>query len=152
MHWVSVGGFCPSMRSETCFKRPFQNKMNENLTIELDFYKRNPSKLTTSKEHIVYLYGLEGYTWLLAQILPIKKKSSCKRLEWLEYRKEVRRLTELQPLHTLENFELRGFTSMHVDHIVSIRVAFKNGWTTEQCADISNLQMLHYVENMRKGQ
>ena len=40
---------------------------------------------------------------------------------------------------------------MHVDHIVSIRQAFKLGWPVEKCADISNLQMLDRDVNMKKS-
>jgi hypothetical protein len=37
-----------------------------------------------------------------------------------------------------------------LDHKVSIKEAFENGWTPEQCADVNNLQMLSWKENREK--
>lgn len=127
--------------------------MHENLTIELEYYKRNPDELIGNKDAITLIHGLLGYTWIKEQVIPCKKEASkLRKLAWVTFRNEVRKLTELQPLHTLKGFENRGFTNMHVDHITSLRKAFRQGWTPQQCADISNLQMLPYLENMRKGQ
>lgn len=39
----------------------------------------------------------------------------------------------------------------HLDHIVPIIECFKRGWTPERAADISNLQMLHWKDNLTKG-
>ena len=67
------------------------------------------------------------------------------------YRKEVDRLTNLQPLHTLRHFEKRGFRSWHVDHKVSVWHGFKNGIHPASIAHISNLQICPSEKNMEKG-
>ena len=124
--------------------------MTPQLEIELKYYLSNRDKFSNAKKHIVRLYGEEGFKWLAEEIhikhnksLGIKRKSS--------YNLRVRILTEQQPIHLLENFEKRGWNNYHLDHIVSIHKAYKLGWTAEQCADISNLQMLPYKDNLKKG-
>lgn len=67
------------------------------------------------------------------------------------YNRQVRRLTEQQPLDQVPGIELRG-PDYHLDHAVSIAAAWEAGWTPEQCADVANLQVLPRAENMRKGQ
>jgi len=62
---------------------------------------------------------------------------------------KVRQLTEQQPLDQVPGIALRG-AEYHLDHAVSIAAAWKAGWTPEQCADVSNLQVLPRAENMRK--
>lgn len=39
----------------------------------------------------------------------------------------------------------------HLDHIVPIIECFKRGWSAEKAANISNLQMLYWTENLSKG-
>jgi hypothetical protein len=47
---------------------------------------------------------------------------------------------------------VRGLNhSYHLDHITPIIECFKQGWTAEQAADVSNLQMLEWSENLTKG-
>jgi len=75
--------------------------------------------------------------------------------DWELYAYKVRRLTEKQPLHTLENYEKRGFVTekdaYHLDHIISIYKGFQNNIPIHIIADISNLQMLPAIENIKKG-
>lgn len=40
---------------------------------------------------------------------------------------------------------------MHIDHIYPVSLALRNGWTTEQINDKTNLQMLCASCNMKKG-
>ena len=75
---------------------------------------------------------------------------AARRADWLAYREEVRRLTELEPLHLLPGIELRG-QDWHVDHVVSIYTAWLSGWPAERCAHVENLQVLSQEENFRKG-
>lgn len=119
----------------------------EHLATELEYYQRNRSKLKHNEQYIVELYGVEGFNYIKRNVKPPKVRYPHIKTPLNEYRKEVRRLTELQPLHLLEGFNDRGFFSLHVDHIVSIVDAFNLGWTPEQCAHISNLQMLTHKEN-----
>ncbi len=39
----------------------------------------------------------------------------------------------------------------HLDHKVSVRYGFDNGWPPEQLATVDNLQMLPWRDNVRKG-
>jgi hypothetical protein len=73
-----------------------------------------------------------------------------------DYRKKVRGLTEKtykKNKHLINPRNLpRGRNSgYHIDHKVPIIKAFKEGWTPEQCAAVSNLQMLEWTENLSKG-
>jgi hypothetical protein len=79
-----------------------------------------------------------------------KIEARRKRAERRAYSRLVRQLTEQQPLDQVPGITLRG-AEYHLDHAVSIAAAFKAGWTPEQCADVSNLQVLPRAENMRKG-
>lgn len=67
------------------------------------------------------------------------------------YKKEVWKITCKQPLHTLENHDLRGFRNHHLDHIISIWDGFHEGIAPEIIGDISNLRFVHYKDNMLKG-
>lgn len=83
--------------------------------------------------------------------------------EWLEmtddrkiYYSQVWFHTEKQPLHLLENIEKRSEHSKnpdayHLDHIVPISYGFKKQISPEIIGDISNLQMLPWLENILKG-
>lgn len=79
-----------------------------------------------------------------------KKETIRRRTERRAYGRKVRSLTKQQPLDQVPGIELRG-PKYHLDHAVSIAAAWEAGWTPEQCADTSNLQMLPSDENMRKG-
>jgi len=117
-----------------------------NIEAEVEFYKgRSNRLLNDNRRHLISLYGQDGYELIknLSKSKPVKPFAVYKRSVW--------EITEQQPLHLLENCERRGFKDYHVDHIVSIFKAYKLGWTVKQCADISNLQMLPFKENLKKG-
>jgi len=121
------------------------------LEAELKYYLKNRNKLSKAKEYLTSLHGTDGFNWLLDKVT-VKPNKSLALNNRLTFKRKVQALTEKQPLYLLENFEKRGFrTGYHVDHIVSIFKAYKLGWTVEQCADISNLQMLPFEENLKKG-
>lgn len=67
------------------------------------------------------------------------------------YRKQVWEITNNQDLLSLQDIDKRGFTNYHLDHKVSIFYGFKNNIPAETIGDISNLRMIPYKENMRKG-
>lgn len=69
---------------------------------------------------------------------------------WIRYRKEVWRLTE-QIAHQIPGIEKRGFTDHHIDHKYSIWQGFLNKIDPKTIANISNLCMLPYLDNMKKG-
>lgn len=70
------------------------------------------------------------------------------------YLREVRSLTEKQPLHLLPNFDLRGHVSedgFHLDHKFSIYDGFKHCVPVEKIASIKNLQFIYWKENVKKN-
>ena len=74
--------------------------------------------------------------------------------EFEKYLREVRSLTEKQPIHLLENFELRGHVSedgFHLDHKFSIYDGFKHKIPAEKIANIKNLQFIHWRDNVKKN-
>ena len=74
--------------------------------------------------------------------------------EFEKYLREVRSLSERQPLHLLENFELRGHVSkdgFHLDHKFSIYDGFKNKVPPEKIANIKNLHFIHWRDNVKKN-
>jgi hypothetical protein len=74
------------------------------------------------------------------------------------YQNEVRRLTRKQPLHILpnyskleENWGKMGVDGAYqVDHIVSIDKGWKDMIPAEEIANISNLQVMKWEDNLRK--
>lgn len=75
--------------------------------------------------------------------------------DWKRYRNEVDRLTKQQPLHELQYYERRGANGKDgaytLDHITSVAFGFKNNIPPEQIADISNLRMVPWKDNILKG-
>jgi hypothetical protein len=67
------------------------------------------------------------------------------------YENTVRDITEDEPLYLLRNIDKRGFTGWHIDHIISIRYGFINQIPPYVIASLDNLQMIHFRENMDKG-
>jgi hypothetical protein len=74
---------------------------------------------------------------------------------WKQYKIDVWRITNRQPLHLLENFNKRGVNGQTgaytLDHIISIKKGFIENISPEQIGNIENLQMLPWEENITKG-
>ena len=72
--------------------------------------------------------------------------------EWAKYKRLVRKVTSLQPIHLLENFDKRGRGSgkYHLDHIVSQKYGFDLGIPFWMIGDISNLRFIPESENCAK--
>jgi len=72
-----------------------------------------------------------------------------------KYYKEVRRISESQPLHLLENSDKRGKTgdesAYHLDHIIPVSYGLLNDIPPEVIGDISNLRFIPWEENLAKG-
>lgn len=67
------------------------------------------------------------------------------------YSTKVRTLTRQQPLELLENYDKRGSRNYHLDHKVSLWKGFLNNIPPEKIAHIDNLQMLWWIDNLKKG-
>lgn len=94
----------------------------------------------------------------------IKKRMSVLNLTWNEYTdwrknqktyyREVWRITNQQPLQTLENFESRGRAGIegayHLDHIVSISEGFKKKIAPEIIGGMENLKFITWEDNLKK--
>jgi len=73
-----------------------------------------------------------------------------------QYQSEVRRLTRLQPIDTLPNFDkfrgLNGVEGAHqLDHIISIDSGWSSKIPPHYIAHISNLRIITWEENIKKG-
>lgn len=71
--------------------------------------------------------------------------------EWVAYKKQVLRLTSKQPIHLLENYDLRAWNGHHLDHKISIWYGYIHNLPVEKIADISNLRFIFCSENLKKG-
>jgi hypothetical protein len=75
------------------------------------------------------------------------------------YVREVRALSEDVYNKNLAKINPKGYKrglagvegAYHLDHKIPIIECFKAGWTPEQAADLSNLQILKWEENLAKG-
>jgi hypothetical protein len=67
-----------------------------------------------------------------------------------QYYKRVWELTEAVAAH-IPGIEKRGFNDYHIDHITPISYGYKHNIPPHEIANIDNLRMLPYKENMRKG-
>lgn len=85
------------------------------------------------------------------------KLSERARTDLRAYTRKVRGLSDAtyrENIDTLNPQRLprgRGNKGWHLDHIISIVECFKRGWTPEQAASLSNLQLLSAPENLSKG-
>lgn len=76
-----------------------------------------------------------------------------------QYKRQVHGLSDKTYLNNKELLNPNGYRRglagqdgvYHLDHITPIIECFKQGWTAEQAADVSNLQMLEWTENLSKG-
>lgn len=77
-------------------------------------------------------------------------KKHLKSKEYKKYKKIVDNLTK-KNLPSLKNIELRGWKKYHVDHKISIYYGFLNNIEPIKISHISNIRMLYYKDNMKKG-
>lgn len=76
--------------------------------------------------------------------------------EYRNYRKQVLRVTNRQPLYLLEDFHKRGRSgkknSYHLDHILSVSYGFHHGIDPEIIGGIRNLRMIPWKQNLEKSE
>lgn len=80
-----------------------------------------------------------------------KKIKNLKDVDKKLYYAKVWYITESQPIHMLEGFELRSFRGNHLDHIIPISYGWKNKISPEKIGNIKNLQFIPWEENYKKG-
>ena len=68
-----------------------------------------------------------------------------------KYYREILRLTKMQPIHFLENYDKRGKRGYHLDHIYPIHRGFLNKMPPEIISDISNLRFIPWEDNLKKS-
>lgn len=73
-----------------------------------------------------------------------------------KYWRKVRQITRKQPIETLYNADkLRGLNgtdgAYQVDHIISIKEGYETGVPAEEIGHITNLQIIPWKKNLRKG-
>ena len=75
--------------------------------------------------------------------------------DWEKYKNEVWRITNQQPLQLLENYDKRGTSGLEgayqIDHVYSVLKGFKNQIPPFLIGNINNLQMLPWLDNVKKG-
>ncbi len=75
--------------------------------------------------------------------------------DWEKYKNEVWRVTNSQPLELLENYNKRGPSgkegAYQIDHMYSILKGFRNTVPPSLIGNIDNLQMIPWLENIKKG-
>lgn len=79
-----------------------------------------------------------------------KSKKAHNKQSRKAYYKEVKTLTELQPILQLENSDKRGWEGYHLDHIVPISYGFKHNIPTSLISSIENLRFIPKEDNMNK--
>jgi len=72
------------------------------------------------------------------------------------YKRAVWHVTKQQDISILPNIEKRGrqdidLNAYHLDHIISIKEGYKQNIPADQIGHISNLQMIPWLENIKKG-
>lgn len=72
-----------------------------------------------------------------------------------KYYKAVIRITRLQNINILENYDKRAKApeenAYHLDHIYPVSMGFHNNIPPEIIGDISNLRFIHWKENLKKS-
>lgn len=71
--------------------------------------------------------------------------------QWDDYVKFTRQLSDKAWLKAGNLSDTRGHNTFHLDHKVPIYYGFKNSIPPEVIADIINLELLPYKENLKKG-
>jgi hypothetical protein len=143
---------CPGCRLEIGYVHEFtRNRANKQNTVcnscSSRLYKKSWSYVIKD-EHVKKMAAKRaGYASFEQYMAELPKKK--------QYIREVRRITNQQPLWTLPNADkLIGLCGVdgayQLDHIISIDEGFKKGLPPSQIGHISNLQYIPWAENRAK--
>lgn len=129
-----------------------------------DYYNNFENILKKSKETCISKYGHE----FACQSEIVKTSTKNTKIsngnqipdelltEFEHYSRLAWSITRKQDLKKLKNYNKRGRAdskddAYHLDHIISIKMGFMNGYTPEEIGSINNLQMLPHSMNTSKG-
>ena len=127
--------------------------------------KRNKSVCESCKN---YKYGMTWNDNIDEDAIKKMRATKAGFTSWEEYKQkypskkmyqnEVRRLTRKQPLHILPNYskleenwgKMGEDGAYQIDHIISINKGWKDMIPAEEIANITNLQVMKWEDNLRK--
>ena len=148
----SLCRFCAQTKSRNRLKfRLAQSKRmigDKNPNKRLDIRAKSSQRMTGNKNPMFGRCGNENPNYG-------KHHETYYKLDkWKRYKLDVRRITEQQPLHILNDFDKRGRNGVpgayQVDHKISICEGFRQNLPVEVIGNITNLQMLRWEVNAQK--
>lgn len=128
--------------------RPRGSKNSDNTKVKAaNVHKRRFLKLITKEQRLQGIAKRNGYQTY--------EEYQSTLSDWEKYKDEVWRITNSQPLQLLENFDKRGPSGQEgayqIDHMYSVLKGFKNAVPPALIGHIDNLQMLPWLDNLKKG-
>jgi len=128
--------------------RPKGSKNRDNTKVRAaNVYKRGYLKFITKEQRLKGIAKRNGYSSY--------EEYQSTLSDWEKYKNEVWRVTNSQPLHLLENYDKRGASgkegAYQIDHMYSILKGFRNAVPPSLIGNIDNLQMIPWLENVKKG-
>lgn len=144
---------CPSCRKELYYASEFSiNRANKNNSVcnscSSVLYKKSWAYVI-KEEHVKKMAAKKaGYESYDAYMVDLNNRK--------RYYREVRKLTRQQDISLLENYDkLRGLCGVsgayQLDHIIPVSVGYEKGIPAHQIADISNLRIIPWKENLTKS-
>lgn len=157
-------GFDNVCGSKTCTnkQRKFRTRKTNNEIYGVDNISQLKKIKIRKQETFFKNYGVAN----ISQLPHIQRKireTNERRGYWLRasdrgcyelYSMQVRNLTKIQDIQSLENYNLRGpvhKNGYHLDHIYSISDGFKNKVPVEVIAHINNLRFIPALDNITKN-
>lgn len=119
------------------------------------YHERNRKNSESSKLNSIYVRDTPSYNEYRVKMEKEGKWTPLDQLTEREiYTKNVWKVTNEQNLRALKHFDKRGHQrhkdSYTLDHIISVHYGFTHNIPYDIIGDITNLQMIHHVENSSK--
>lgn len=128
------------------------SKFPKREVVKEDLYRKEAIKILISENKKLTEFKIHR------KIIHIKRVEDFERLkkigleEWKKYSITVRKLTKLNDIKKLENYENRAYIGgYHLDHKISVYYGYRNGITCDKIAHISNLRYITGIENFCKN-